>query len=364
MSEGRVTSGLKSALQGVLVIAHSGRMLAHAVKQAGYSPLVIDLFADQDTVAIAEQSWQVENLSLAVIQEIVEQELLSYKIQWVIYGSGLEIQPETLVYLAEHFTVAGNNATVCKQLSCKKEFFSHLDTLGIRYPDVRFCLPEDTDGWLIKPIHHLGGVGINWCDRKTTEDEYYQKFCLGKSASVLFCADGQHVELIGFHRQWTIDQRNFSFAGIIQEYVLPDYEQQRVQRWLEKLVSCYHLKGLGSLDFIWNGENCYFLEVNPRPPASMMLYPELDLLKAHMTGQLTRTKQDKKVHALQVVYAQQPCKIYKPIEWPAWSFDRPKLHTRILRGEPICSIMAQENTTEQALNSLLEKQIIIENNLY
>ena len=364
MSGIQETDGLKSALPVVLVIAHSGRMLAQAVRHAGYIPLVIDLFADQDAEALAEKVWQVGDLSLATIRQVIRRILLSYKIHCVIYGSGMENQPETLIYLAENFTVAGNTAAVCKRLSCKKTFFKQLDTLGIRHPEVRFCLPEEMAAWLIKPSNHLGGVDISWCDRKTREGEYYQKFCLGQSGSVLFCTDGQHVDLIGFHRQWTVDQENFSFAGIIQECVLPEVEQQRVQSWLEKLINSYNLKGLGSLDFIWNGESCYFLEINPRPPASMMLYPELDLIDAHMTGQLTLAKQDKKVRALQVVYAQQSCKIQKPIEWPEWSFDRPNLHTRIQKDEPICTIMAQEKTVQQTLDSLLEKKIIIENNLY
>ena len=360
----RRIGGLKSALQGVLVIANSGRMLAHAARLAGYTPLVIDLFADQDTEVIAEQLWQVENLSLAIVQEVVENLLLSYKVQWVIYGSGMENQPETLAYLAELFTVVGNSANVCKQLNCKKTFFKQLDKLDVRYPNVRFRLPEDSAKWLIKPINHLGGIGIHWCDRKSKEDEYYQKFCPGQAGSVLFCTDGQQVDLIGFHRQWTVDQDNFTFAGIVQECMLPEVEQQTVQGWLEKLVNYYHLKGLASLDFIWNGETCFFLEINPRPPASMMLYPELDLLSAHITGQLTVTTQDKTIRALQIVYAKQRYKTQQMFEWPEWSFDRPKPNTSIQVDEPICSIIAQGKTIQQTLNSLLEKQKIIENNLY
>lgn len=355
---------LKSALQVVLVIANSGRMLAHAVRQAGYRPLVIDLFADQDTKAIAEQLWQVDNFSLAVVQSVIEHLLLSHKIQWVIYGSGLENQPETLEYLAENFTLTGNNAAVCKQLSCKKVFFKQLDKLNIRYPEVRFCSPENTDNWIIKPIKHVGGLGISWCSRSAKEDEYYQEFCAGQPGSVLFCADGERFELIGFHRQWTVAQDNFAFAGIVQESVLPEAEQQRVQGWLKKLVNYYHLKGLGSLDFIWDGETCYFLEINPRPPASMMLYSELDLLSAHLTGRLTGFAEVETIRTLQIIYAKQPCKVTPLFEWPEWSFDRPNINTSLHTNEPICSIIAQEETVQQALDSLLARQQFIENNLY
>jgi len=229
MTDIRRIDGQKSVLQGVLVIASAGRMLAHAVRQAGYSPLVIDLFADQDTDAIAEQLWQVDNFSLAVVQAVIERLLLSYKIQWVIYGSGLENQPETLAYLTEHFNVTGNDSSLCRRLNCKQSFFKQLDLLEVCHPDVQFYPPKNSTGWLIKPVKHAGGVGISWCDRAAGDNEYYQRFCQGEAGSVLFCANGEQYELIGFHRQWTVNQDNFAFAGIINEAFLPEKQQQIVR---------------------------------------------------------------------------------------------------------------------------------------
>ncbi|MCK5869417.1 ATP-dependent carboxylate-amine ligase [Methylococcaceae bacterium HT4] len=361
MSKPRKTSGLKSALQRVLVIANSGRMLANAARSAGYMPLVIDLFADQDTEVIAEQVWQVKNLSLGVIPGAVESCLLSYKVQWLIYGSGLEIHPETLEYLSGRFSVMGNDVSVIKHLNAKKTFFKQLDTLGIRYPEVQFHPPENSVGWLIKPVNHVGGLGIRSCDRQALNDEYYQKFCQGKAGSALFCSDGEQFELIGFHRQWTLAQDDFAFAGIIRDEFLPEEQQKSLGKWIKKLVSFYHLKGLASLDFIYDGTSCYFLEINPRPPASMMLYPELDLLSAHLTGQKIEAEQDKIIRALQIVYAKQPCKIQPGIEWPEWSFDRPKLKSCIQVGQPICSIMARGKTDQQTLAELKVREIQIEN---
>ncbi len=351
-------------MPNILLIAHSGRILANAVSQAGFRPLVIDLFADQDTVALAEQVWQVEDLSLATIQQVIECIVLNYKIQWLVYGSGMENQPETLVYLTEHFTVAGNSVAVCKQLNDKKSFFKQLNKFDIDHPETRFYPPENSDGWLIKPRNHAGGLGISQCDRLAKQDEYYQKFCAGQTGSVLFCADGEQFKLIGFHRQWTLAADNFAFAGIIRDANLAQKAQQTVLRWLKQLVSHYHLKGLASLDFIWDDERCYFLEINPRPPASMMLYPELDLLTPHILGRLGHIAVDKSIRGLQIIYAKQACKINSTFKWPEWSFDRPKINTRLDTNAPICSIIAQEKTVQQTLDSLLARQQFIENHLY
>ncbi|HIG65021.1 MAG TPA: ATP-grasp domain-containing protein [Methyloprofundus sp.] len=356
----RETSGLKSALQSVLIVANSGRMLANAVRSAGYQPLVIDLFADQDTQAIAERVWQVEELSLVLVQKAVESLLLTYKIQWIVYGSGLENFPETFEYLAGCSVVMGNDFSVIQRLHAKKTFFKQLDALDIPYPAVRFYPPGSHAGWLIKPTYHAGGVGIRYCDRVAGENEYYQKFCPGEAGSVLFCADGEQFDIIGFHRQWTLAEDDFTFAGIIKEACIPEELQRTVHKWLDKLVRFYHLQGLASLDFIYNAAHCYFLEINPRPPASMMLYPEFDLFGAHRTGRFLKATEQKTIRALQIVYAKEACVIPSGIKWPQWSYDKPKYTTSIQIGAPICSIMAHGKTVQQVLARLQAKQIKIE----
>lgn len=346
---------------GVLIIANSGRMLATMARSSGYMPLIIDLFADEDTETVAEKVWQVEDLSLPMVQQAIEDLLCNYKIQWLMYGSGLENHPETLEYLSHRYPIIGNDYAVIKQLNIKKIFFQQLDALEIDYPEVQFYAPDNRAAWLIKPMKHLGGLGIRYCDRQIKENEYYQKFFQGEAGSILFCADGEGFELIGFHRQWTIAQNNFTFAGIIKTVHLPEECQKTVCNWLHKLVKFYHLKGLASMDFLHKDNNCVFLEINPRPSVSIMLYPELDLLNAHITGHLTTPVVDKSIRALQIIYAQQACQIRAEFEWPWWSIDRPKCHTNIPANHPMCSIMAQGKTTEQTIAQLRARQTYIEN---
>jgi methenyltetrahydromethanopterin cyclohydrolase len=338
-------------------------MLAQAARQAGYVALVIDLYADQDTEAVAEQVWLVESFALAMVQPIVEQLTTLYAFTSVVYGSGLEGHQETLFWLAENFQLKGNDAVVLQQFADKQQLFKQLDCLHIRYPEVCFAMPKDHSNYLIKPQNNVGGLGISRCRRMAQPGEYYQKFCHGQVGSVLFCVNGGQAQIIGLHRQWTVGQDDFTFAGIVRENILPKHEQQRVQSWLADLVNAYQLQGLGSLDFIWDGNTCYFLEINPRPPASMLLYPELNLFAAHIGAQFVELTTDKNIRALQIIFARKPCKI-RQIEWPKWSFDRPKIKTEIAKGEPICSIVAQGITIQQVENSLLAKQQFIENNIY
>ena len=358
------TDRLRSALPVVLIIAQSGRMLAHAAKKKGYRVLVIDLFADQDTLEIAEQLWQVEQLSITAIQQAIIEIQANYKVQCFVYGSGMENQPETLAYLVQYFTLIGNSASLCQKFSDKRSFFKQLSQLNIPYPAVKFQRPKDSKAWLIKPIYHAGGQGISRCNRAASTNEYYQKFCAGQAASVLFCSDGKQFDVIGFQRQWSLADDDFSFAGIVQDCLLPQKVQQEVLVWLATLVAHYPLKGLASLDFIWDGTQCYFLEINPRPPASMMLYPSLDLFTAHLTGKHKEKLKDNHIHALQILYAKQECSIPNSMKWPTWSFDLPTINSKIAAKQPICSIIARAKTTQQALDALRVQQQLIENTIY
>ncbi len=338
-------------------------MLAELAYKANYKVIVIDLFADQDTLAMAEQVCQVERLALSEVRSAIELLQLHFKIRLVLYGGGLEGQQSTLVWLAKNFQIAGNTPKVFEQFRNKKEFFSQLNKFNIQYPESCFSPPKDASRWLIKPVDHVGGIGIRRSSKGAGTNEYYQRFCLGQAGSVLFCADGQQAQVIGFHRQWPLNQNNFTFAGIIHDQILPEIEQERVTGWIEKLVGYYHLQGLGSLDFIWDGQRCYFLEINLRPPASVMLYPELDLISAHISGQFSTNVKDSSIRAMQVIYAVQPSQVKFLVKWPEWSFDRPENNVCIQAGQPICSIMAHGKTVQQTLVQLLDRQKMIENTI-
>jgi methenyltetrahydromethanopterin cyclohydrolase len=347
----------------LLIIANSGRMLAELAYKADYKVIVIDLFADQDTLAIAEQVCRVESLGLPEVRSAIELLQLYFKIQLVVYGSGLEGQQSTLIWLAKNFQLIGNKPRAFERFRDKKDFFKQLNEFSIQFPESRFLPPNDTSRWLIKPIDHVGGIGIRESRLGANTNEYYQRFCQGQVGSVLFCADGQRVSTVGFHRQWPVNQDDFAFAGVIRDQILLETEQNRVTGWLEKLVGHYCLQGLGSLDFIWDGRQCYFLEINLRPPVSLMLYPELDLMGAHISGQLPTQLKDKSIRAMQVIYAMQLSVVKSWVEWPEWSFDRPKNNSCIQAGQPICSIMAQGKTVQQTLIQLSDRQKIIENTI-
>jgi methenyltetrahydromethanopterin cyclohydrolase len=347
-------------------------MLAQAAKNAGLQPLVIDLFADLDTQAYATDFRQVKSLSKPDLIPVVEYFIEHYAVADVIYGSGFENHLDSLYYLDSRLTTLGNSPEVLAIQLNKQQFFSTLSELNIPFPEVAFTPPECVDGWLVKPMQGQGGIGIKHC--LATDDDkdlfYWQKLQIGMAHSVLFLADGQDLQVIGFNRQWSVclsESQPFVFSGVINRTELPDWHKAEITAWLKHMLLVFGLKGLNSLDFI-HAENCsYVLEINPRPSASMQLYGD-DLLVRHIqscVGTIVRVTSVVLPPQIgyQIVYADHDLHIPDQFIWPDWCMDLPKSGNICHTGQPICSIIAHHNELQSVEEQLLTRQQLIINQL-
>jgi predicted ATP-grasp superfamily ATP-dependent carboligase len=349
-------------------------MLAHSADRAGLRPLVIDLFADQDTQDVAEDFQKVKSLATKDIVPVIDLYIHYYHVRDVVYGSGLEAFPESLDLLNHKLNILGNAGHVFHCILDKEDFFRRLNKLDIPFPQVQFHAPEKKGQWLIKPLAGEGGVGI----RQWQADNYYadtqtkfywQRQIDGISMSALFLADGRNVQVIGFNQQWT-ESDSYVFSGIIKSTEQPAEIQFHVEYWLTKLVPEFNLQGLNSLDFVVNGEQSQVLEINPRPSASMVLYDaeyKSGLLQEHInacSGRITFDRQSSsEIIALQVLYASKDLHISAEFDWPDWSMDRPVCPCIIHRHQPICSIIATDFDAQRVYQQLQYKQQIIINSI-
>jgi predicted ATP-grasp superfamily ATP-dependent carboligase len=356
----------------ILIIASSARMLTQAARASGLKPLVIDRFADQDTQAGAEAYRRVDSLFRADITAAVEYFIECYGVAHAVYGSGFEYCQGSLGYLEDRLKILGNRADAFTRIHHKKTFFSCLNELNIPCPDVSFTAPTPEEGWLIKPLQGSGGLGIRrWhAEDEPSEAVYWQRYVEGEPRSVLFLADGRNVQVIGFNRQWAValdDGQAFVFSGIINDSQLPDEHKVLVTDWLKKLVPAFALKGLNSLDFIQAEGKNYVLEINARPPASMQLYDQ-DLLVRHVRASQGELIDYPAVQTgcagYQIVYALSDLRIPKVFEWPSWCMDLPESGALIGAKQPICSIIAHAEKSQQVLEELSIKHQIIVNKLH
>jgi methenyltetrahydromethanopterin cyclohydrolase len=348
----------------VLVIASSARMLAQIAKNEGFKPLVIDLFADQETQSYAEDFKQIATLAKQYLQPAVDDFIKSYKVTQVVYGSGFENHPESLRYLNSCLTILGNSPDAFIGLHDKTVFFAALNQFYIPYPSVCFSKQNEFEGWLIKPMRGQGGVGIKrFLGEAIGSDSYLQIYQTGKQYSVLFLADGLHTQIVGFNSQWTTcldDSREFIFSGIINFCDLKFDQQAQVVGWLKKIVPLFNLKGLNSLDFISDGLNSWLLEINPRPSASMQLY-EVNLFERHIKASLGELTHDlyhvNGYTGYQVVYAQHEIMVPDSFLWPEGCVDLPESGVICRTGQPICSIMSHKMQAHLVMSELQTQQI-------
>jgi methenyltetrahydromethanopterin cyclohydrolase len=362
-------------------------MLAQAAHNAGFKPLVIDVFSDFDTQQYAADFKRLSALTIEHLTPALDYFVKHYGVTQVVYGSGFEQHPDSLRYLASRCTLSGNSPETFDLLHDKPRFFATLKQLNIPYPETVFVPPDNTDNWLIKPLRGQGGVGIrHWNTNLGLDSQvYWQKYQAGTQHSVLFLADGQHLQVIGFNTQWTthdhsfpraawecsngtprhVEMNEFIFAGIINHCDLADSHKAQITNWLTKLVPAFALTGLNSLDFIHTNGNSFVLEINPRPPASMQLY-DADLLRRHINVGATLVAQPPQsgYTGYQIIYAQQDTRIPDGYIWENGVMDTPAAGAICHTGQPICSIIAHQSQAHAVLHELTLKQHTLQRSLY
>ncbi len=362
----------------ILVLAASGRMLAQSARRAGLNPLVIDLFGDQDTRELAAEVHSVHHLGPAQISTVIDHYIDRYGVRDAVYGSGVETCPGSLELLEQKLNLHGNEPEPLIPLLDKKQFFKWLTKLGIDYPEVSFDRDMKGSGWLMKPLAGEGGSGIK--HQKSTDRSgagalggglenptYWQRHVDGVPMSALFLSNNKNVRILGFNRQWTL-RGSFVFSGVMNRACLPKRYKSLFLRWIEQLVQVFDLKGLNSLDFIWDGNRCWILEINPRPSASMVLYDDefdkgllFEHIKACNGHSFNTGYRSGGVKACQILYLETEQRVPVGIKWPDWSMDRPAEGALIGKNHPICSIIASGSRTSDVYNQLQERQEIMIN---
>lgn len=348
----------------LLIIANSARMLAQSAQALGLKLVVIDCFNDLDTQQAALAVKQVACLSISQLQATIGELQQHYNLTAILYGSGFEQYPESLVYLAKQFTLLGNSPQAFAAVLNKRLFFATLAQLQISFPKTQFdaphCLAQQR--WLVKPFYSQGGLEINYYHSnamlKPASYYYWQHYQPGSAHSVLFLATNHSAQIIGWHQQWS-DPLNvkapFSFAGIMHSHQFSTAQRQQITNWVQQLTLAFGLTGLNSLDFILYQKQCYVLEINARPPASMQLYSAA-CLGQHLAVYFPTASSltcapafPYRYTAYQVVCAPQRTVIPLQFNWPTWCVDKPQSNTIIDTTRPICSIMAHAQCARTAI---------------
>lgn len=346
-------------------------MLAASARRAGYCPIVVDCFGDEDAI---EQSRIIRTLPSAFFRGFDAHELIetlqsalneagieATSKQPLVLGAGFECEPDVISALAEHFEIFGCGAETVSRCKNPEILFPLLRDLGIVHPETQLDPPADASGqWLSKRMGGSGGTHIFRYDpsRKHRAHRYYQREVAGEliSATSIIAGDGQ---AFAFTRSWLSpsDRHPFRFGGITGHVELDEDLEARIVDVCLSLTPALGLKGLVSFDFIIVGDEPHLLEINPRPGASLDILDDASgtLFQAHFEAfaggeAVEHLSRNWRPHpqAAAYVYANAQDLVIPAVRWPDWVSDRPAAGRRVPAHSPALTVRASADDPDTA----------------
>jgi predicted ATP-grasp superfamily ATP-dependent carboligase len=338
----------------LLIAAISGRALAAAARRAGYRPLVTDMFCDTDTVTLAEGTARIPG----DLQHGIDGEKLVSAMKQlagknrpgaVVLGSGFERKADLVDEIARHFPLTGNSGSTIRRVKDPLLLATDCAELDIPHPAFQWNQPPDLENWVTKAAGGAGGAHIRRANGEASASgRYFQRFIAGTNISALFVADGDAAHIVGFSKQWVspAPATPYRYGGAVRLRRFDRAETATVKGWLSCLVRRASLLGLCSADFIRAKDGYRLVEINPRPGATLDIFDSDDapLLEAHISasrGEAFRLPSFDDCMASAIAYARRPVPDFPAIDWPDWTADRQSPGTRLIAGDPICTIFAR-----------------------
>ncbi len=346
------------------ILSQSARLYAELAQREGFEVLAIDAFADTDTREAAHAVWPFPALVGQLIPEDIGA-LMDTLDQWqpdgVLIGSGFEANIECYAQLHQRYCVLGNTPETVQRIKQPEWLQAYCAAHDVLSPEIRLQAPLQGQ-WLYKQAGQCGGSHVRkWSEADSTSDGgYWQALQAGQAVGALFVVNEQAVTLIGVH---ALQQHSgqYTYAGATR---LHDVQLVKaMQHLLQALVPDSGLTGINSLDAMWQNGQLHVLEINPRLSASMRLYADLPLIKAHIAS-----CQNKTMPALPlndqyashcIAYARQALNTAS-LDFPDWVEDRPYGHMTIAAGQPVCSLYAEGRSANEVQQQLQHKKTRLE----
>ncbi len=360
----------------LVIVGASIRAAAFSALRAGFQPAGADLFADQDLVS------SVPVLKVTHYPGQLSSALEKWPGTDWLYTGALENHPGLVGQMEKQGQLLGNSQAVLERLARPLDLQKVLTGAGLSCPRIVLDPPDDRQGWLCKPIHSAGGMGIH---PAVTRDcppiegrAFYQEEVSGIPASALFLATPTGVLLLGVTRQLVgrdfTAAAPFAYCGSIGPLSLSELLLPEVIAMGSVLGDHFSLRGLFGIDLVIDEQRAWFIEINPRFSASAEIIERTtgqSLIGLHVDacrgmspppGAENATGQWGKA----ILFARQPLVIptafpspFRTAEqdeggWPLVA-DVPSAGSRIAGGHPVLTVFAQGQSAAEVETQLRER---------
>jgi predicted ATP-grasp superfamily ATP-dependent carboligase len=346
----------------IIVIGYSARALAASAAHAGFAPLSIDVFGDDDMREMSLASVTLEGglsngLTPDKVCGAVEMLIDVHRPIGLVYGAGFEHQPETIAAIAQRTRVFGNAAETLKRAKDPVALAQVCEVNGVRHPAIALETPGEPELWLVKRRGGAGGAHIAMAGAvsRASPECYFQRRVAGESISALFLASERKTEIVGLSMQWTAPtpESPFRYGGAAGPVDIDRAQAEEIARSVAAIASELDLVGLNSADFLISTDAVWLIEINPRPGATLDVFEsnEAPLFARHVAaceGRRMPASSSFAIKAAETVYAPHELAVREGLDWPDWAVDRSPPGTRFSAGDPVCTALASGATVDLA----------------
>jgi predicted ATP-grasp superfamily ATP-dependent carboligase len=344
-------------------------MLADLAMRDGQAVAAFDLFGDLDLRRGGARVVALPGGSLTALVDAAVQ----MPARGVVYGASFENHPALVARLAERHALLGNVPQTLRAVRDPQRLASALRDADLMYPRTFAAAPQDRSGrWLHKPLRGGGGTRVRpWRGGALPAGVVVQERIDGVACSAAAVADGVDSVVLGLTEQLvgrrSFGVRGYRWCGNVVPPRLPAGERDSLLGQARAICSClagaFALRGLFGVDFVWDGERAWTIEVNPRPTASLEAIEAaygVGVFGAHLggcAGELPQVGSERAGAAGKaVLFATEDVVVGDSVGWLERGVrDVPHSCERIAAGHPICTLVAVAATPQDVLDELEEQ---------
>jgi uncharacterized protein len=332
-------------------------MLADLALRDGHRVVAFDLFGDVDLRRRASRVVTGGRLTALVDAAVAETP------GTVVYGASFENHPELVARLGERHALLGNPPRTLRAVRDPVQLGAALGDLP--YPRTTVTLPS-SGRWLRKPLRGGGGIRVReWRGGALPAGNFLQERIDGVACSAAAVGDGKDAVVLGLTEQ-LVGHRAFGVRGhrwcgnLVPPRTPAGELMVQARATCSRLAGAFALRGLFGVDLVWDGERAWTVEVNPRPTASLEVIRGVNAFGAHLqacAGKLPRVDAAHRGAAGKaVMFATETVVVGDSERWLERGVrDVPHPGERIAAGRPICTVVAQAATPDDALAQLEEQ---------
>src|ERR687895_959171 len=275
-------------------------MLADLALRDGHRVVAFDLFGDVDLRRSASRV--VTRRRLRALIDAATMEPAS----GVVYGASFENHPALVARLAERHALLGNSPATLRAVRDPERVGVALRDAGVPSPRTNVgAPPERSRRWLRKPLRGGGGTRVReWRGGTLPAGTFVQERIDGLACSAAAVGDGVDAVVLGITEQLVgrraFGVRGYRWCGNVTPPRLPAGEREALLDQARAICSClagaFALRGLFGVDFMWDAERAWTVEVNPRPTASLEVIRAVGVFDAHLracAGELPRIEAER-----------------------------------------------------------------------